>query len=343
MIIYLVIIILVFLFSKQLSKKNFNLFDYLILGLMIIVCGLRYHVGSDYELYTEMYNHLELYPRTEFIVTLIINILNSFNFSANAFFFVMAAITISLFYVAIKRCSSFPAQSVFLFIALGYYAMCFNGIRQMLAAAICLFATKYFLKRNTKMVLITVGLASLCHTTALIMIPAYFISRVKFSKKTYLIIFAISASAVLFYNPILMFLTSHFEQYSMYAVKNSMTYWAPGMGTYIIGLFHFFVHILCIIKLNRLESISKNNRIYLNLMMLSTVFFSLSFANALLVRIAYYFSIYLIFLIPDLLKVYFGKKNDRNYLVVIIFFILYYIIHLISFNQMLPYNWIFSL
>lgn len=337
MIIYLFLVFLVLFFYKQINTKKYNIFDFILNALLVGVCGLRYKVGSDYALYVDMYKGVYI-ERVEILDKLLIETLNKFHCSSEFFLFFMALVTISVFYISIKKNSKNPAFSILLFITLGYYAMCFNGVRQMLAASICLFATKYLIEENFKKYTILIIFASLFHTTSLILLPIYFFRKCDFSKKTCYILFFIFALSFILYFPLENFITTNIARYSVYSVKNSYTFWEPGIGTFINSSINLFIIFLCIKNKEKLEKINSNNKIYLYIILISTIFYSLSYVNALTIRLTYYFSIYMIFLLPDLFDSIIKNRREKNYLVILIILVLYFIVHLLSFNDMIPYQ-----
>lgn len=343
MIIYLFIIFIILFFFKRINNKHLNFYDFILLTILVCVCGLRYNVGSDYSAYVGIYNDLSLYPRTELLIVYLIKFIQFIHGNSYIFIFLLSFFTITIFYKAIKKQTIHFSQSIFYFIVFGYYAMCFNGARQMLAASICLYATTYINDKKMLKYIITIFIASLCHQTALVMLPVYFICNKNFSNKFYYIMYFLLLSVGLIYQPFLAFVTSMFPQYSAYFVKTTLTFWEPGLGTYVIGTFHLILIFICIIKRKELVNKNKYMNNYITLFLFSVPFFSLSFTNALIVRIAYYFSIYLILILPDLLETLFTKKNDKVYALLCVFFIGYFLIHLYSFNAMIPYSSIFSI
>lgn len=331
------------LLFKYINKNNYTFFDWIVLIIMILVCGLRYNVGSDYLIYYDMFYYLSRHQTVELIPKYIIVLFNQYHYSFYTFIFFIAALTLFIFYLSFKKNSKQPAFSLILFISLGYYAMCFNGIRQMLAAAICLYATKYIREKKFIKYSLLIVIASLCHTTALIMLPFYFFNKINLSKKRLLQLFFLFSLSFLIYDSFFEFVTSNITQYSIYKIKNDLTFWSPGIGTYINSLLNMFVIFLCVLKKEEIENDNPSNRIYLHIVLISTIFYSLCFVNALFIRIAYYFSIYLIFLIPSLIKCCINKNNKtKNYTLICILLIIYYVLHLISFNNMLPYISIFN-
>ncbi|MBQ3414405.1 MAG: EpsG family protein [Clostridia bacterium] len=309
---------------------------------MILICGLRYNVGTDYQLYTRMYSNIDIkvFSDTEFIFKQIINLLNNFNLNVYVFFFVIATITISLFYIQIKKQSNFPATSLFLFVCLGYYALCFNTIRQTLAIAITLVAFKYIYDRKALKYFLVIIVAGLVHTSAFIMIPIYFINRININKKNLRIIFLIMILGLIAYNPIFEFITLHIDKYNSYSNINGYTFSKAGAGTYVIMIFHIIIVFILIKYKNLIEQINEGNNYYIILATFSLFFYLLSLSNTVAVRPGYYFSIYLVFALPNLFKNIFRNNYNKSMIIVAILFMGYYLIHLISFNSMLPYTFL---
>lgn len=338
MLIYLIIIFFILIFMKKINKGN-KIIEFLTLSLLILVCGLRYNVGTDYNLYVEMFHNIDVIGRTELVVRTIIKINQFiFRYREQFFFLSMSILTIMFYYLGIKNISKKKGNSLFLFVALGYYAVMFNGIRQALAMAICFFATRYINERKFLKYVIIILLATFCHTTALIMIPMYFLNKIRVNKKTSLILTVIFSSSYILYDIVLKVVTTYIPRYAPYATKTYMTYSEAGTGTYVIAIFHIIIALLLILNKEKMIEENKENNTYFNLYLLSIIFYTMGFANTVVVRLAYYFSIYLIILLIDLFKIMFKEKNDKVYICINLFFILYYMIHLISFNQMIPYQ-----
>ncbi len=67
--------------------------------------------------------------------------------------------------------------SVFLFLGTYHYYASFNGIRQYMVAAVLFWAVRYVISGSWKRYMSIVPLCSLFHSSALIMIPVYFLVR----------------------------------------------------------------------------------------------------------------------------------------------------------------------
>ncbi len=342
MLFYLLLIVLIFIFQKSLNSQKMTLADYIVYLYMVLLCGLRYRVGSDYLYYIKMYNDIDRYVRVEFFERFLIKLFNALHFSEYFFIFFMAAITFWILFKAIKKNCKKPAVTLFMFVTFGYFAMAFNGTRQSLAIVIGLYAIKYIYEKQLIKYILAILFATLCHKTALVMLPLYFLSYINLSKRRMYILFFIMLFSFLLYNPLMSFITSNFEQYQVYSIRDDLTFWEPGIGTFIISIFHLILIFLSIKNYDKLKEKSPKNELYIKIFLVSTVFYSLNLVNALLTRMAMYFSVFSIFLLPDLFEIINKKKDKLINFVIYTMLVLYYIVHLVSFNDMLPYRTIFE-
>lgn len=340
MILYLLIPIIILIFSKEINKKKMTYIDYFLLLLLILICGLRKNVGTDYKLYELFYNNISAFPRIEFFFRQLILFLNKFNFDASFFFFITSLITIVPVYLYIKKNSDKPSESLFLYISLGFYALQFNMIRQMLAIIVTIFGFKYIKERNIIKYILFILFASLFHSTALIMLPFYFLANCNFSKFKMYLILILEFCLSFLYSPFMSFMTKTFKNYSVYEQANNFTMVDAGLGTHIILIFNLILLIFIIRKKDELIELDKRNKIYINLVLFSFMFYFLGLNNTVIIRVAYYLFIYIIFILPNLYRI--SKfYNNKNSFFIYIFFLIYYVLHLISFNNMLPYHSIF--
>ena len=114
-----------------------------------------------------------------------------------ALIFVSSLITVGIYCLMIYRYSPMYLVSMLLFLFLGDWAGSFNGVRQYLAAAVLFAGHRLILKRKFVPYLLVVFLASLFHTTALVMIVPYFFYTRK-PDLTQFLILAVGAIAIRF-------------------------------------------------------------------------------------------------------------------------------------------------
>lgn len=82
--------------------------------------------------------------------------------------------------------SRIPILSVALFISIGPYLESFSTVRNLMAASICCLAYRYVKEENKYKYFATIIIASLIHLSALIMLPFYYVLRIKPSKSNVL-------------------------------------------------------------------------------------------------------------------------------------------------------------
>ncbi|WP_338587934.1 EpsG family protein [Clostridium baratii] len=329
---------MILLLYNKINTKKINFFDYVLLLFLILVCGLRENVGTDYNLYKFYYSNINQNSRFELGFKDMIIFSNNLGLSYNTFLLIVSAITMCLFYFLIKKYSRKPASSIFYFVVLGYYAYSFNIIRQMLAISISLFGIKYIKEKKFIRYLVVILIASIFHSTALIMIPVYFLLKLKNNIKNNVIIIFLCGIMPFLYTKIFTFIVTNFKQYNSYATINDFTFTKPGSGTYVIGFINFILFLIFLINKNKLKRIDEMNDNYIKLFSYSLIFTGLSFVNSVAVRGGYYLSIYLIFLLPNLANILFKEEHRKLEILIMLLFVIYYFVHLISFNQMIPYN-----
>ena len=338
MLVYLIMYFILIIFFKFINTKKINLFDILLIIMLILVSGLRYAIGTDYMMYKSFYFNVNL-PNAEKVETgfkILINIVkNVFGYKFWYFFVICAAISIIPIYYVIKKKSKYPAFTLIMFVSMGFYTLSFNMVRQFVAIAICIIALEFIYRKNFIAYVFTIIFASFFHITALIMIPAYFIGIGDFKSNTLLKIFIIELFVGILFNPIFNFLVSHISQYAMYAKYGGTT---PGIGTYLLGGIYLF---LIFVQIKFYEKFVKNEfeKCCLNLSILAVPFIVFSIYNVLFARIIYYFLIPALIPFSNILNFFKIKRTQKAFNVFIIMLLLVvYILNIVSFNGVFPYK-----
>lgn len=295
--------------------------------------------GTDYAMYEYMYfnQYAQNIEKVEIGYKILMQLsYQLFGENAYLFFTLCSALTILPIYIIIKKYSNKPGESLFYFVALGFYVLSFNMVRQSIALAICFFALKYMFNRKIIKYVITILIASLFHMTALIMIPMYWIANLQFNKKKLLILLIVLSFSGILFNPIFNYFTSIIPQYSMYSSYGNAH---AGIGTYIVDSIYIILIILIILNKNRM--INENKKYIINLITFSMFFIMLSIQNILFARLIYYWLIPIVLILPEIITTV--KKQYRNtmQLFIVICFLLFYFINIYSFNGVYPYESIF--
>ena len=189
----------------QLKYKYSYTWYVTIVGLiLILVAGLRYRVGTDYGGYMLSYNlrassvWIDLLTYSEPGLGLIAWISRFIKDDYATMFFNAALVTITLNVRTIAKYSEDFFVGILLYIFIGAWHGSFNGIRQYLAAAVLFCGHRYIVEKKFWKYMLVVFVASCFHTTALIMIPVYFVMTIQGEWKS--IITIIVSSVVLRYS-----------------------------------------------------------------------------------------------------------------------------------------------
>lgn len=198
--------------------------------------------------------------------------------------------------------------SIIIFIAL-YYAFAFFLLRQVIAMGIIFYSYKYIKEKKIFQFIITVILASLFHSTALIFIIAYPICNyIRPGYKNYIAI-AISFIVGNYILDILVRIFSVipiFHRYlfsienGFYSTESSPSIWGLVMTVLILSVSYFFY------KKSKTEN--REIDILLNLSTLGSMIYCFSASIAEFYRVALYFSIFNVVLLPNALNMCEDKK-----------------------------------
>ena len=186
--IYIVTVFLIFVLGyvdlrvqfTDLQRSRLIFFLYI---TIVIQIGLRWETGTDWKPYFENFQNTEGYD------TVLINALLGFDlgygtfvfvikklFDSYSFFLLLHAIIFywSVFRTARKYSTYFFITVIFFYVTnLGYV----GANRQLLAIAICLWSLDFVFERKLLKFIVTIGFASLFHTTAFLFTVYYFLNR----------------------------------------------------------------------------------------------------------------------------------------------------------------------
>lgn len=164
---------------------------------LFLVSAFRYYTGVDYAGYVRIFQNVldgkDIYAETGFEW---LNKLVAF-YSDNVqwIFAITAAFALGLIFWGIYRYSPNPALSVFLFVTMGYYFSSFNILRQYMAISMIFVSLKFIKEKKFWRFLAVILVGMLFHKTAIIMLPFYFLVRLRL-KQSYLLILTLCGLAL---------------------------------------------------------------------------------------------------------------------------------------------------
>lgn len=313
-------------FFARITKKK-NIKASIIIGafailIPILVCGLRYNVGTDYISYQQWFSyylsHKLSLKNDEIGFGVLIKVIQLVTLNPQFLFLIVAIIINILIMIFIRKHTEFFELGYFLFIALYFYYSSFNILRQWIAIAIFLYAIRYIYNKNFKKYLLCIFIACTFHKTAIITIPMYFILNMKLNKKNIIIV---SLTILMLYvglDTILLKANSIFNinttKYLNYFNKDD-TIGAKGYAYSIITMM-----TLLIILFTKKQYLLKNEHGKEDIIMLVIMLaFSIMGINSMIFsRLQLYFLPYLVVIIPNILKVIIKKQRKFVYAVIMI-------------------------
>lgn len=308
--------------------------------LLSLISGFR-TVGTDLTLYNPYFETINLYSFKETWLDFEIGyyylnrIIASFTGNFQFVLLLTSIITIYLINKTLKDYSSSYILSIFLFITLYLYFKSFNNIRQYLAIAITFYSLRYIIERKFWKYFFVVVSASLFHISSLILLPFYWVSRFNFSKITYLFFIIISIVLSLLANNIILSISILFPKFSYY-----INYSQDGASVNSVILILSFIILFIVLFKDKIIKNNENALIYINMVVFALFFNILVYGNFIFNRIAEYFYIYTLLIVPDCIKVLNKYLKIVFYIYFIPLLISYFYYQLLNNNAgVYPYNY----
>ncbi|BDG30601.1 EpsG family protein [Parageobacillus thermoglucosidasius] len=344
MLVYFLVILITYLTALMIKFKNltkkWTFLDIFILLILIIFSGIRFNVGTDYEIYYFIYNNivssnfsLDDYNATtqEFGYYVLSWITKRISDSPYGIFWASAFLTYIPIYVRIKKDSKDFAFSILLFFLLGLYTGPFNTIRQWIAIAINFYSLQYINTDKKKFLLFNI-IGSLFHSTCIIAMIIQLIA--KKVKPTFTMLIGILIFGIVF---VMLFgrMSFLFEILSNINPRYTVYFEPQPGGTGSILLF-----VLRVIIVLYLLFFTKYNEYQYEktLLMISLFFMMLGFYNVFVQRMEAYFGIVLVLLLPNILcRMKSIERWMYKYYFTIVFLVVF-IFSLIFYANLIPYK-----
>lgn len=296
------------------KRKKYNYF-FLIIVIVSLVCvsGFRYYVGTDYAQYKEIFIYMSEGPIIlddgEVGFQILLRAIRKIGENPQLFFFITSVIINIGIIVFLKRNANSLTLSVFFYINTFIYYGTMNGLRQYMASIILLLGFKYLKNGNFVRYLFYIMVAYLFHTSALIMIPVYFIVRkdtFSLINKIVLILFLL---AFIFYNEFLNIIFNVFgeSRYSHY--ENILSDISNGANILRILVWILPILVILVYRKRAVELYGKDMNIILNLCIIGTMFMILAYRHVYFARFSMYFDVYYLLLLPRICTMFERKTN----------------------------------
>ena len=306
-----------FFFRKRdaFRERYFDAKKYLTLCCieLILLTGFRgYTIGADTPMYLKA---VDYYSRYSGIQLLTAKLVWPFDFEAGYFaltklsiflgigktghLFVVALLTYIPVFFAIRKHSSNPYISILCYFAFGMFTYSLGIFRQMIAMSILFYGWKFVAERKLIKYMLTVGVAMLFHTTAIVAILLYFLYGVKWERVIWAVI-GIELALLVLGRPVVMLAMKLLPKYAGYIDGK---YDLQG-GSYAMLL---LLNVVLFASVFFREKGREQDNMTISALILAVCLQAVGYSMAIFGRVVPYFSIYLIFAIPNIINGL-GKK-----------------------------------
>lgn len=306
----------IFCFHKPSKAKNL-IFLFLSFGQLYLLTTLRLSIGYDYNMYAVAFMDLKTqdfwnftYYDWEYGFILITKLLGMILPTFISYYAVIALITLVPVVIFIYKNTTKVWLGTFMYINFFLFFMQMNFIRQAIALSITLFAWQFIKKKKFFKFLVVILVASCFHTTALIMVPFYFLAKMRPTGKQ--VVFYGYALTIFYFSStgILNLVTKVFHQ-----EYNNTTFITEGISI-IYAIVPIIILIFTMIQSEKILQVNANNRYVISMVFAGTFFMVIMARHSILERFSYYFFIYIALLVPELIssveKYGFGRPPKKS-------------------------------
>lgn len=306
------------------SGKPSLFFTSILATMLALISGLRNGIG-DTGMYCYLYGLIgpgyDPNGGYEEGFIFILRVLKSISENPQFMIFILGVITTVINVWIMREYSKCFELSILMYIASGFYLVTMNGIRQCLAGAFLFAATAFIIKGKFKSYLAVTLIMYTIHSSALVMIPIYFIARMEpWSKNIYrvLVLFLIG---MIFYEPLMNIIGQISDKAATYVNDFNEG------GANILRVAIYFVPVFfSYIKREDIKKILPNSNIFVNISLINLIIMVFSLYNWIFARFNIYTQAYTFILLPNIiLKCLKGKERRGIYYGLLVCYFIFFI------------------
>ncbi|MFQ8704545.1 MAG: EpsG family protein [Thomasclavelia sp.] len=302
-------------------------------AVLIFFAGMRSGIG-DTGFYLSWFNKFKSLPIGNLFGTdikevgyaFIMSSVGKFTQDPQIYLIFIAIITIGGVFYVINKYSEDISISLLLFMTSGLYLGMMNGIRQYIVV-VGLFLLTNCLIKNKPIIYICVALIlSTVHTSALFMIPIFFIVRRKVWKSGTIVLIGIVSFALFNINSVLPWIAQLLQKTAYENYSDSLLTDIGSGANYLRVIVMLVPVFISFLGKKIFDENDMEYRVYSNIMILNAICYLFSARNWIFARLAMYLHIYIILFYPYVLSKVFTKDSIK--IVKILLIVLYSIFFL---------------
>lgn len=335
--------------SHVFLERNMTKFFFLPFASLVLLMGFRHEVGTDYWGYLSIYERFEagdlfVVERFELGFVLVMEGVSALGLSGNFLLFLLYALTMTLYWAAIRcagyESASMVAISIMLFLGVGPFFSATNTVRQDLAVSAVLFLYSLFYNKRVVSSVLSSFIGWLFHYSAL---TAFFIAFVPKRVLGFKFWFFVSLFCVAFSSSIFGVFFELLEKnylaldgFGVYFESDGALREASGLGIRLVFDIVFFLFLSCFVG-----RINPKGVWFFNVAFFGLLLVYIFREYAMFLRIAAYFSVFKIIAIPWFLSAFKKEREKLLFFVFIVFYSLSTFARSATADQFIPYKFIF--
>lgn len=285
-------------------------------AILIFFAGMRSGIG-DTGNYLGWFNKYKSVPILDLFgkdikevgYSFIIAFVGKFTKNPQVYLMFVALFTMGGVFYIINKYSKNIGMSLFLFMTSGLYLSMMNGIRQYIVVVGLFLLTSCLIENKVVIYIGTALLLSTVHTSALFMIPVFFLVRRKVWKGGTILLIGIVSLMLLNLNYILPWITQFLEETVYENYTNSLLNDADLGANYLRVIVMLVPVFISFLGRKNFDKDDMKYRVYSNIMLLNAICYLFSAKNWIFARLAMYLQIYVILFYPYVLSRVFTKDS----------------------------------
>ncbi|MBR5192037.1 MAG: EpsG family protein [Clostridia bacterium] len=321
-------------------KSNAWLLAILIVGMALFI-GFRFNVGTDYGSYYRTYEKYSRMSWGELLVVddpglRIIAKLSSYLIDSPITMFVIAALIFcSLFITSIYEYTENFLFAMFLFVCSGTFLEAFNGVKQATAMAIIFYGFRFIKQKSFIKYLITILIATIFHSTAIVMVVLYWLFSLKSTKFNLVLVLVVSVALSSSYE----LLFTLVEAITGKKVNLEYTYYVTQVNVFRVA----FAVAPCIVLFLMKEKDRVNNSHFCNMLVFNAALMVITSSSAFLARIGMYSTAFISISLVTLKGKIMTNRNTKSIIdmgIIVLYFV-FFIVSVLRTADLYPYQLFF--
>lgn len=339
-------------YSLNLYYRNKKRILFLLVAILIpvIIAGMRgIQCGADSAVYIGNASHpttdtlLEIISKQGIFESLYIesNKLATIFNTPRAPLIFWALVTIAIIVWWILHSTKHVGIVYFMYLFM-FFTTSINVSRQYAALSVIMLSSKFIIDRKWIKYYICIVFACMIHTSALFMIPVYFL----WTKKQNIIDKKLCVIIIIGLIVLVSQLQSFLDNLSGYdtgvdSINRYLSYNDEAGSKNRDFFLEIFTTIVILLHIKKLTKIKKENQLYMLLLCIGLCLTATGFVSPFVKRVAVYFTIYKIALIPQLIEIYEGRERFIVKILIVAFVMTQFILVYFVLGQamVIPYSW----